>query len=438
MKYTFSMSLIWLALYNILIVPVILTGFFIGSLFNTKIREGLKARKNQFKWLSAEINKADDRKRVLFHCTSAGEWLQAVPVIEKMKSLDPQLYIMVSFFSPSGFKFAGNPVEVDLKFYLPLDSRYAAYRLFKLLKPDLWIISKFDIWPNHVMAAAKLNIPMVVISATLSADSGRDKGVSKGFNKLVYNKISHLFPISEDDKKRFQTMVPDESKYTVAGDTRYDHVYNRGLKAGNAGDVAIFGEKTGITIIAGSSWPPDEKHILPALAGLSIDFPGLRVIVAPHELHENHLRDIESVFSRYGIRSERYSAFSGTGNATANVVIFNTIGLLSQLYKQTDIAFIGGSFGKGIHNVMEPAVFGQPVLFGPNHLNSYEAGELLKIGAAFSVTNQQEFHDKVSLLINDTGLRKSMGEKARNIIYNNIGATAIIINTLKNQYGIIS
>ena len=154
-------------------------------------------------WLGSEIIKANGRKRILFHCTSAGEWLQALPIIEKMKSVDPDLFIMVSFFSPSGYKFAKNPAEVDLKFYLPLDSRIAACRLFRMLKPDLWIISKFDIWPNHVMAASTLKIPMVVTSATLSADSGRDKGISKGFNRLVYNKISHIFPISEEDKMRF-------------------------------------------------------------------------------------------------------------------------------------------------------------------------------------------------------------------------------------------
>ncbi len=191
------MSLIWLALYNLLVIPVILTGFVIGSLFNAKIREGLKARSNQFRKLAVEIGKAGEKKRILFHCTSAGEWLQALPIIEKMKSINPQLFIMVSFFSPSGFKFAKNPPEVDLKFYLPLDSWISARRLFNMLKPDLWIISKFDIWPNHVMVAAKRRIPMVVTSATLSEDSRRDKGVSKGFNKLVYNKISHIFPISE-------------------------------------------------------------------------------------------------------------------------------------------------------------------------------------------------------------------------------------------------
>ncbi|MBN1145369.1 MAG: hypothetical protein JXA72_13140 [Bacteroidales bacterium] len=432
------MSLIWMLLYNLLVVPVIYSGFYIGSLFNSKIREGLKARKNQFVWLGSEIIKANDRKRILFHCTSAGEWLQALPIIEKLKSVNPGLFIMVSFFSPSGYKFARNPSTVDLKFYLPLDSRIAAFRLLRMLKPDLWIISKFDIWPNHVMAASALNIPMVITSATLSADSGRDKGISKGFNRLVYNKIAHLFPISEEDKRRFKAMVPDESKYTIAGDTRYDHVYNRGIMASDAGDVPVFDEKKGLTIIAGSTWPADEKHLLPALAMLCSDHPDLHVIVVPHELHESHLRDIETVFESYDIKTVRFTAFSGAGSTPERVVILNAIGLLARLYKQTDIAYIGGSFGKGIHNVMEPAMFGQPVLFGPNHVNSYEAGELLKIGAAFRVNSQQEVYDKMNLLINDQLLRKTMGEKAKNLIYDNIGATDIIINTLKKHYGIIS
>jgi len=433
------MSFIWLALYNIIVIPVILAGFAIGSIFNAKIREGLKARKNQFRWLKAEIQKASGRKKLLFHCTSAGEWLQAVPIIEKMKLLDPHLFIMVSFFSPSGYQFSKNPPEVDLKFYLPLDSLFSARRLFKILKPDLWVISKFDIWPNHVMVAAKKNIPIVVTSATLSEDSGRDKGISRGFNRLVYNKISHIFPISEDDKRRFQVMVPDDAKYTVAGDTRYDHVYNRGMKATDAGDVKVFTEKKDIIFIAGSTWPSDEKNILPALAALCIEFSELQVIIVPHELHENHLQDIESVFSGAEVQTERYTSFSASGNTSkSQVVIFDSIGLLARLYKQTDLAFIGGSFGRGVHNVMEPAIFGQPVIFGPNHLNSHEAGELLKAKAALKISGEQEFYDKASLLIRDSDLRKAMGAKGRSLILNNIGATDNIINSLKKQYGIFS
>lgn len=432
------MSVILLFLYNTLVVPAMKAGFYAGSWFDPKMREGLRARKNLFKYLTDKITRAQSRKRILFHCTSAGEWLQAVPIIEKLKSMNSQLFIMVSFFSPSGFKFAGNTAEVDLKFYLPLDSKRAARRLFNLLKPDFWIISKFDIWPNHVLEASRQSIPVVITSATLSADSGRDKGISKIFNLLVYSKISHFFPISDDDKKRFQRLVPGENKYTLAGDTRYDHVFNRGQRASDAGDVTIFPDNSGITLIAGSTWPADEQHILPAIVRLIQRFPELLVIIVPHELHESHLQDIEGVFSRYQIKTERYTDFAGWRTAHANVVIFNTIGLLARLYKQTHIAFVGGSFGKGTHNVMEPAIFGQPVLFGPNHLNSHEAGELLLAGAAFTVDSQDEFYNQVSLLIQDTALRKSMGEKARDLIIHNIGATEIIINALKEKYGIIS
>jgi 3-deoxy-D-manno-octulosonic-acid transferase len=433
------MPLILLILYNAVVVPSMAVGFFVGSLFNGKLEEGRRARKNQFVRLEKEIaGVAPHRNRILFHCTSAGEWLQAVPLIEAMKSINPDLFIMVSFFSPSGFRFARNPAGVDLKLYLPLDSSHAARRLFELLRPRLWIISKFDIWPNHVLAASDLRIPIVITSATLSPDSRRDKGISKYFNAPIFKKISHFFPISEDDKKRFQELVPDERLYTVAGDTRFDHVYNQGEKARSAPEVHLFDEKRGATIIAGSTWPADEKHVLPGLARLLKELPDLRAIVVPHEVHESHLRDIERVFSRSGVDCSRYTGFSGTGTTTARVVLFDAVGMLARLYRQTDLAFVGGSFGKGTHNVMEPAIFGQPVLFGPNYLNSHEAGELLSVGAAFRVADGREFYEKASLLLKDESLRKSMGEKARDLIAKNTGATTTIMNKLTELYDFIS
>ena len=429
------MSLVLFIIYNLIVVPLLLAGFYTGSLFNAKMKEGRMARRKQFTRLRNELANAPAQKRILFHCTSAGEWLQALPIIEKMKALDPGLFIMVSFFSPSGYKFARNPSEVNLKFYLPLDSWFSAHRLFKLLKPELWIISKFDIWPNHLLVASGMKIPVVITSATLSADSGRDKGLSKLLNKPLYAAISHFFPISEADKSRFQALVPDETRYTVAGDTRYDHVYNRGMMARDAGDINLFQGKA-LTIIAGSTWPTDEKHVLPAMVRLLKEFSTIRAIVVPHELQESHLREIEAVFAGAGIGTLRFTDLQAGLQTPERVVIFNTIGMLARLYKQTDIAFIGGSFGKGTHNVMEPAIFGQPVMFGPNHLNSHEAGELLNIGAAFTINGEDEFFDKAALLIRDDQLRTTMGEKARNLIHDNIGATSKIINKLKT-YGIL-
>jgi 3-deoxy-D-manno-octulosonic-acid transferase len=425
-------------LYNSLVVPLMVIGFSIGSLWNDKMREGLRARRKQAAAVEIKLRSAGSRKRILFHCTSAGEWLQALPIIEQIKKYRSDIFIMVSFFSPSGFAFAKDPPEVDLKFYLPLDTRKAARKLFKLLQPNLWIISKFDIWPNHVLAATEMNIPVVITSATLSANSGRDKGITGWFNKGLYGKINHFFPISAEDKQRFQMLVPDESRYTLAGDTRYDHVYNRGQKASDAGDVAIFSNYEGVTFIAGSTWPPDEKQILPALVRLIHKMPELRVIIVPHELQEDHLRSIEEIFTQANIETCRFSALPAGSTTKVRVVLFNTVGLLARLYKQTHVAFVGGSFGKGTHNVMEPAIFGQPVLFGPNYANSHEAGELLKAEAAFCVSGQEDFYKKAELLIRQASLRSSMGKRAKDLIMQNTGATDIIIKTLQEKYGIIS
>ena len=359
------MPMILLILYNTVVVPSMAVGFFVGSFFNDKLKEGRRARKTSLPARKEIAGVAPHRNRILFHCTSAGEWLQAVPLIERMKSLDPDLFIMVSFFSPSGFRFAKNPAGVDLKLYLPLDSGRAARRLFELLRPRLWIISKFDIWPNHVLAASDLQIPIVITSATLSPDSRRDKGISRYFNAAIFKKISHFFPISEDDKKRFQELVPDETLYTVAGDTRFDHVHNQGEKARSAAEVELFSEKRGATIIAGSTWPADEKHVLPGLARLLKEHPDLRAIVVPHEVHESHLRDIERVFSRNGVDCSRYTGFSGTGTTTARVVLFDTVGMLARLYRQTDVAFSGGVSARE-HTMSWSLPFsGNPCCLGP-------------------------------------------------------------------------
>lgn len=426
-------------LYNLMVIPLLYTGFWVGSFLNRKMKTGRKARQGQFNRLRKELAQADSgRRRILFHCTSAGEWLQALPIIEQMKFSDPSLYIVVSFFSPSGFSFARNPASVDLKCYLPLDSICQSRRFLKLLRPSLWVISKFDIWPNHLLAAWQLKIPVVVTSATLASDSRRNTGIAGLFNRTVYAQIAHFFAISEADRDRFLKLVPDAGKYTVAGDTRYDHVFSRGEKAREAGDVELFGNKPQVTLIAGSTWPADEKHVLPAFLRILNEYPETRAIVVPHELPESHLLHLESAFIQAGVTCERYTSFAGKRSTQARVVIFDTVGMLARLYKHTDIAFIGGSFGKGTHNTMEPAVFGQPVLVGPNHLNAFEAIELIKHGAAFSVGDSDELFRKLALLINQPGLRNEMGQRARNLILNNVGATQIIMNKLKKDYGIVS
>ena len=421
--------------YNLLAVPLMYVGFAAGSLFNRKIKKGWEGRRSWYsKIRDAMASVPDGAVRVCCHCTSVGEWEQAVPVLEKLKKDHANLFVMVSFFSSSGYEYAKAHPSVDLKIYLPIDSWGNAQRLFRLLRPSLWVISKFDIWPNHMIAAGKMGIPIVMIDATLSADSGRDKGLMKPLSRFVYRYFDFMFPISEEDQARFLQVFPFPDRMQVTGDTRFDQVHAKGTAVQEKEKIELFEDNSGLKIIAGSIWPADEKHVMPAFVKAMQKYDHLKLILVPHELHESHLADIESALSAAGLESERYSRFADQGKTKKNIAIVDTIGMLALLYKDTDLAYVGGSFDSGVHNVMEPAVFGQPVIFGPKHLNSFEAMELIKVGSAFEINNAREMEQLLDRMIGDDEARKESGRKASDLILGNLGATEKIVNQLKKRY----
>lgn len=433
------MKILLFILYNIFVVPTIYFGFYIGQFFNKKIREGVKGRKSQWQQIKKALSQVDtNRKRVLFHCASVGEWEQVVPIIESIKKINPDIYTIVSFFSPSGYNYAKCHLYVDLKIYLPIDSYFAAKKLFILIKPCLWVISKYDIWANHIFTAGALKIPIINISATLSPNSGRDKGITKSFNKYVYPIFDYIFPISISDMNRFLKIFPHPDRMTISGDTRFDQVYNKAMKAHNVEPIKIFVDCSGLIFIGGSIWPSDEKHLLPALIAVMKKYSHLKAILVPHELYEKHITDIEKTMKNGGFLSERYSDFLTKGGTTKRVAIINTIGILSQLYKQTHIAYIGGSFSTGVHNVIEPAIFGQPILFGPCYTNSFEAQELKVRSCAFEIKTANEGEAIMEKLIIDDIFRDEIGKKAIDFIENNIGATKKIMDIISNRYDFIS
>lgn len=426
-------------LYNFIFIPVFKFGFFTGSFFNVKMKLGRNGRKNLFLNLSERLSQVKpDQKRIWFHCTSVGEWEQAVPIIDEIKTGRPDIFVLVSFFSPSGYNYVKRHPNVDFKTYLPIDSFANARRFIRIVKPDLWVISKFDIWPAHLYIAGKMNIPVVLTAATLSSNSGRDKGLSKILNWFVYKNISLIFPISLIDRNRFLQVFPYPERMVVAGDTRFDQVFNKAQKVRASGEVVIFKDNSGIKLITGSIWPADEKYLLPALINLYKKYGYLKLILVPHELHEAHISDIENILSNAGIESERYTSFENAGGTTKRVAIINTIGMLARIYKQTQLAYVGGSFSSGVHNVMEPAVFGQPVVFGPEYHNSFEAIELIRKGFAFSGSNSVELETLLDRFVSNETDRVETGNKAKNLIEQNIGATQIIIKKLKETYDFIS
>ncbi|MFC1564147.1 3-deoxy-D-manno-octulosonic acid transferase [candidate division KSB1 bacterium] len=433
------MTVIWFLLYNISVVPFLYLAFTVAGLFNRKVRDGITGRKGQVSVIKNALNnKGGGRKVILFHCVSVGEWEQSVPVIMKLKKTDPTLFIVVAFFSPSGYNYVRNHPDVDLKVYLPFDSYHGAKRFLRAVGPSLWVVSKHDIWPNHLFAAGKLNIPVVLIDATLPPDSKRIYPVIKNFNKCAYKNFDFIFPISEEDKNRFLSIYPFEERLLIAGDTRFDQVLNRAEKAKQADRIKLFDEENGVIFIGGSIWQPDEKHVMPALINMMSKYKDLKAVLVPHEPEEHHLQELEGTLDKASIGSTRLSSITETGKNETRVVIIDSIGLLARLYSQTDIAYVGGSFSTGVHNVMEPAVLDNPVIFGPRHLNSFEATELKRHGGGFTISSSEEMEEILDKLISDIEFRNESGKKAKELIYESFGATEIIFAKLKERYGFIS
>ncbi|MCP4725231.1 MAG: hypothetical protein GY863_09355 [bacterium] len=433
------MTRIWFLLYNILTVPLLYFIFNIAGLFNKKVRQGIAGRKGQTDMISRALDKAGKgRKKIFFHCVSVGEWEQALPLIVKLKKINPDLFIIVAFFSPSGYNYVKDHPAVDLKVYLPFDSYSGAKRFLKMIDPALWIISKHDIWPNHLFAAGRLNVPTVLIDASLPSNSKRLYPLIRSFNRCAYDNFDFMFPISDEDSERFLRIFPYPEKLMTVGDTRFDQVYNRAEKARQSEDIKLFDNDSGVIFIAGSVWPPDEKHVMPALIKMLNKYNDMKAVLVPHEPDENHLKVLEDQLDSVSIGHKRFSDIQNSGKCSDRVILIDTIGILAKLYSQSDIAYIGGSFSTGVHNIMEPAVLENPVIFGPRHLNSFEAMELIRHGGGFTVSSSIEVENILERLITDKEYRKVCGKKAKELIYKSFGATEVIIDKLKERYGFIS
>lgn len=406
--------------YICLFIPI----FFIGALFNAKMREGLKGRLMQPKRIRQFAREHKNDEVVLFHSASVGEWEQSIPIIKTLKQARPDVKIVATFFSPSGMNHAKKD-DVDFALYLPFDVCVSNYLFFKRLHPKAWVVSKYDIWPGSLMAAHWANVPVMLCSAELAKDSKRYSGLGAVINKLYYKYITYIFPVSEDYKQRFLNIFPYEDRLEVVGDARYDQIIAKAETIKTQPDVQLFENPLPITFIGGSLWPADEKHLFPALIQVFKEHDDLQLLLVPHELHEAHIQAIEQTFANEGIATERYSEFSKTESqkTKCRVAIVNTIGMLAKLYKNTDIAYVGGAFSTGVHNVAEPSAFANPVIYGPKHVNSYEAMQIKQSAGGFPISNQQECYDILTKLINDKDFRVAAGQKNHDFLYASKGAS---------------
>ncbi len=422
------MKNIWFYIYNGLVYPALYGAAKAGSVLDRKIREGMKGRKDLFGALERNLSGFDPaRSRIWFHVSSMGEFEQAKPIIIQLKEEFPDSVTVVTFFSPSGYNHSRAFRFADVVSYLPFDSRASMIRFVRTLAPRAAVFIRYDIWPNAVWALAESRIPVFLADATLSASSKRFSPPLRSFHRRLFNLFERIMTVSESDAEQFRKFDLSFPKIEAAGDTRYDQVLQKSLAAQEIHLLPEGFTRRKKVLVVGSSWQTDEEHLIPALLRISREEKSLLTILVPHEPTEENLDQIENRLGS-GISSIRFSYLNNYNGE--RVVIVDSIGILLTLYKYADVAYIGGGFKTGVHNVLEAAVYGIPVIFGPRHTRSQEAIELLKRGAGFTIRDAEDLYHTLRDLFADSKKRKAAGKTARELVQENTGATGRIVRHL--------
>ncbi|MDA1192473.1 MAG: hypothetical protein O3A46_12420, partial [Candidatus Poribacteria bacterium] len=370
----------WRCIYNGIGVPAMWAAFRVGALFDEKTRDALHGRRGWVEDLSRQLGAARSEpvETLWFHAPSVGEFEQAKPL---MSALHPDYRIVATCFSPSVIGAMRRYPFKDAALYIPLDSRRNMRRMFDMIAPKAVVFSKFDVWPNAVWEASRRGIPTALIAGTMHAESRRRRPVGRNFLRHVHKHLTAQCAVSEEDAARLRDV--SGGTITVTGDTRFDSVY---IRAQNSPETALFPDTWNgkFVLVAGSTYDADERVLIPAFVRLKEHSPDARLILVPHEPTPQHLAASESALS--GFRVKRLSAVDdGASIEGVDVVLVDRVGVLAHLYRYGTTAFVGGSFHMRIHNVMEPAALGKPVLMGPLMTNAGEAFGLLDVGAAIKV-----------------------------------------------------
>lgn len=402
-------------------------GIRIASIGSAKARLWLSGRKNLFDRLHNALSV--DRKPVIwFHCASLGEFEQGRPLIERIKTLHPQYRILLTFFSPSGYEIRKNYQGADVVMYMPLDTRSNAKQFLDIVNPELIVFVKYEFWLNHLTEIRKRNIPHYLVSAIFRNDQIFFKGHGGIFREALKG-YSHIFTQNNNSQELLGKI--DVKNSSVAGDTRFDRVAEIAAGAKDIPAAATFTVANKI-LVAGSTWQADEDLLIPALKKHFES--GWRLIIAPHEISEARLSSIESALKQIGISDTKIIRFSAGAvhlPADLKVLIIDNIGMLSSLYRYGNVAYIGGGFGKSIHNTLEAAVYGIPVVFGPMYEKFNEALGLIGCKGGFGVHTPEELQKSLDDLLTNENDRTDAGNNAGNFVKENLGATEKILSRLK-------
>ncbi|MBQ0769069.1 MAG: 3-deoxy-D-manno-octulosonic acid transferase [Bizionia sp.] len=389
--------------------------------FNKKIRQGVTGRKQTFLKLETALSASD--KTLWFHCASLGEYEQGLPVFKALRADFPDHKIVLSFFSPSGFEIRKNSPIADVVVYLPLDTKSNARRFLNLVHPELTIFVKYEIWPNILKTLKAREGKALLISATFRENQSFFKWYGKQTKEALFT-FDHIFTQNEKSKQLLLSI--HYTQVTVSGDTRFDRVTDQLSQDNTLGFIEEF-KNNQLCVVIGSSWPEDEALLINYINNEARD--DVKFIIAPHNIKASQIANIKRQLNKPTLL---FSEKENLELTHYNILILDTIGLLTKVYSYADIAYVGGALGTtGLHNILEPAVFGVPIIIG-NHFEKFpEAQQLQSHKGLISISNQKELNSALHLFINDSAAREVFGQNNFNFIKNNRGAVIQILGFIR-------
>jgi len=425
------MKKFWFIVYNLFGIPLIWLFFKLYSVFNSKVRQGLKERRGLFNDLSRSLSHLKNNKTVIIHSSSLGEYQQAIPLADEFTKKNYN--VVISFFSPSGFNNAKIISDNVIKTYIPLDSISNQKKFLDLINPNILIFMRYDLWYNILNESGKRGIKRVLANARYDEnDSTWSIPVISSFKKNLYGMIDTAFVIDDFDEKNYSEKLKDENtKIVKIGDSKFERVLQSVEINSNTEDVipqsVINGRKV---FVIGSAWKDDEDIILPALdKSLSFEKDLLTVLV-PHEPKETKISAIEKIISQK-YENLRYIRLSDIGKFNGeNLIIVDRIGILSKLYGIAYLSYVGGGFKTGLHNILEPAIFNMPILFSNKIKNSDEDEILIEKGCGIVIKDTKQFYRVFREFLTNKELRDETGEKCRLVFENSSGIAEKIVNQI--------
>ncbi len=386
------------------------------SLFNKKGRLLLRGRKATMATIK-QLNISE--KTIWIHCASLGEFEQGRPLIEAVKKQDPNKKIVLTFFSPSGYEVRKDYEYADFIFYLPSDRKRNVKKFVDAINPEVSIFVKYEFWFHYLDYLKKSEIKTYIISAIFRPEHAFFKRYG-GFYRNILTCFTKLFIQDEESAELLKKI--GITNFCVSGDTRFDRVWEIAQASKEYPVLEEFSKGCKV-LVGGSSWPAGEKLIAEYLK-LNTD---IKLLLAPHEIHEEHIRQIEEILP---ISSARYTKLDGVDLSTIRVLIVDTMGMLSSMYRYGDVAYIGGGFGSGIHNTIEASTFGLPVVFGPNYKKYKEACDLIISGGGYAISKQSEFNKVMDQLFKNEIIYNDASVASNKYVEKMRGATVIIISEL--------